>query len=522
MLFNTLDFWLFFALVLPAYLLLRRRLAQNVLLLLASYFFYACWDWRFLGLLLLSTSVDWTLANLISREPTRAGARRWVAASVTVNLCFLGFFKYFNFFAENVAASCAAMGFERAAQFVPWHIVLPAGISFYTFQTLSYTIDVYRRQLAPSRSLLEFLLFVSFFPQLVAGPIVRASEFLPQLANPARYDEAQTGRGVFLILCGLAKKVLLADTIALHLVDPVFAKPEEYGAGGVVVAVWGAVFQFYLDFSAYSDIAIGAAACLGYTLPLNFDRPFLAQSISEFWRRWHISLSTWFRDYVFLPFCGRGANKLEFLRNMMGTMFLTGLWHGAGWNYVLWGLMHGVFTFFGVAWRAPRSKGQLAARSLWERIARRAWVFNLVAFSMLFFRNGTIAEGNKGLEGSLAMLHLLGTFAPSTTALSNLGLIALAVAACIHFTPKDWLHQNARDAWLAVPAPLQALGLCVFTGGLAALSYAKAPFIYFQFPTGGRGRAVARPSAGDCERMTAAPRCGRGCFLAALAPPQFL
>ncbi|MCC7012180.1 MAG: MBOAT family protein [Planctomycetes bacterium] len=480
--FNSTEFVFFFlAVVFVHWAIARWTKARYLWLCAASCVFYMSWNAKFIVLIVLSSLLDYCCGLALGRTE-RAGQRKaLLALSLVGNLGLLGFFKYFNFFAENVAAGCARLGFEGAARWVPWEIVLPAGISFYTFQTLSYTIDVYRRQLAPTRSLLEFMLFVTFFPQLVAGPIVRASDFLPQLARPARFDESQAARGLFLILCGLAKKVLLADTVGVQLVEPVFARPESFGAGGIVLGVWGALFQFYLDFSAYSDIAIGAAAILGYELCLNFDRPFLAQSISEFWRRWHMSLSTWFRDYVFLPLGGRGAHRLEFLRNMMATMFLTGLWHGAGWNYVLWGLMHGVFTFVGVAFRRPQTKEQLDARPLWERVARRAWIFNLVALSMLFFRNGTLAEGKRGLQGSFEMLELLCSRAAGSAALSSSGLIALAVAAVIHFTPKRWIHERARDAWMALPAPVQGLGLCVFTGALAALSYAKAPFIYFQF-----------------------------------------
>jgi D-alanyl-lipoteichoic acid acyltransferase DltB (MBOAT superfamily) len=480
--FNSTEFVVFFlAVTFVHWAIARVPRARFLWLLAASCVFYMSWNAKFVALIVASSLLDYGCGLALWRVQ-HAGRRKLILAlSLCGNLGLLGFFKYFNFFAENVAASCARLGFERFAAWVPWEIVLPAGISFYTFQTLSYTIDVYRRQLEPTRSLLEFMLFVTFFPQLVAGPIVRAADFLPQLGRPARYDEARAARGLFLIACGLAKKVLLADTIGLHLVEPIFAEPSEYGALGVVVGTWSALFQFYLDFSAYSDIAIGAAALLGFELALNFDRPFLAQSISEFWRRWHISLSTWFRDYVFLPLGGRGAGRFEFLCNIMATMLLTGLWHGAGWNYVMWGAMHGVFTFVGVAFRGPRSKEELAARPLWERVLRRAWVFQVVALSMLFFRNGTLAEGKHGIAGSLSMLELLVDLAPASVALSSAGLIALSAAALIHFTPKPWIHEHLRTHWMRLPAPAQAFGLCTLTGALAALSYAKAPFIYFQF-----------------------------------------
>jgi D-alanyl-lipoteichoic acid acyltransferase DltB (MBOAT superfamily) len=481
MAFNSTEFVFFFLAVFYVHWAVARWTSvRYAWLLAASCVFYASWNAKFLGLILVSSLLDYACGLLLGR--TNAPGRRKLILGVSLagNLGLLGFFKYANFFAENAHAAFARMGLGGVNEFVPWDIVLPVGISFYTFQTLSYTIDVYRRELEPVRSPLQFALYVTFFPQLVAGPIVRASEFLPQLAQPTRFDDRAAQAGLFLMLCGLGKKVLLADTIGIELVDPVFAKPAEHGPLGVVLGVWGALFQFYLDFSAYSDVAIGAAACLGYTLPLNFDRPFLSQSISEFWRRWHISLSTWFRDYVFVPLGGRGASRAAFARNVMIAFLLTGLWHGAGWNYVLWGGMHGVFTFVGAL--LPRASAeQLAARPLWERFVRRAWVFNLVALSMLFFRNGTVAEGNKGFAGSLEMLAALAGDWTSVPTLRTAGVVALVVAALIHWTPREWIHENGRERWIAAPSFAQAFVLALATGVLAALSYAKAPFIYFQF-----------------------------------------
>jgi alginate O-acetyltransferase complex protein AlgI len=480
--FNSTEFVFFLVAVFYVHWAIAKRTrARYLWLFAASCVFYASWNAKFLLLLFATALVDFTCALALGRVEGPRRRKAILLVSLVSNLATLGFFKYFNFFAENVTAAAARLGAGSPAAWVPWSIVLPAGISFYTFQALSYTIDVYRRQLEPRRSVLDYLLFITFFPQLVAGPIVRAVDFLPQLDRPSGYDERWAARGLYLALCGLAKKVLLADTIGVELVQPVFSRPADHGALQIVIGTWGALFQFYLDFSAYSDIAIGVAAMLGFALPLNFDRPFLAQSISEFWRRWHISLSTWFRDYVFLPLGGRGASRLQFLRNILITMFLTGLWHGAGWNYVIWGLFHGVLTFVGVAFRKRRTKEELAARPLWERVARRAWVFNLVALSMLFFRNGTVLEGKLGVAGSLEMLRRVAIFAEGRNVLSLAGLIALAAAAAIHFTPRRWIHELLRERWLALPVSAQAVALVLFTGALAALSYASAPFLYFQF-----------------------------------------
>ena len=480
--FNSTEFVFFFLLVFYVHWAIARfTTARYVWLLAMSCVFYMSWNAKFIVLIAVTTWIDYACALAIHRTSEQRRKKLFLWISLASNFGVLGFFKYFNFFAENVAATSARLGLGSATAWVPWNIVLPAGISFYTFQTLSYVIDVYRGQLKPARNFLELALFIVFFPQLVAGPIVRAADFLPQLETPRTFSDSAAGKGIYLMLCGLTKKVLLADTIGLELVDPVFRDPHAHGPLGIVLGVWGALFQFYLDFSAYSDIAIGAAACLGYTLRLNFDRPFLAQSISEFWRRWHMSLSTWFRDYVFLPLGGRGASTLQFARNVMTSFLLTGLWHGAGWNYVIWGAMHGVCTFIGVAFRRQRTKEELAARPLWERVLRRAWIFNLVALSMLFFRNGTTREGNHGIEGSFAMLRALSSAWSVPLQLSSIGFVALAVAALIHWTPKEWIHVRGERVWSACPSFAQAIVLVVATGALAALSYAKAPFIYFQF-----------------------------------------
>jgi D-alanyl-lipoteichoic acid acyltransferase DltB (MBOAT superfamily) len=478
--FNSTTFIFFLVCVVFAYWALARRDAARIwFLLLASCAFYMSWNALFILLVLFSAVVDYGVGLALGRTQKPAARRALLLLTLVSNLGLLGFFKYANFFAENVHALAAHTGLA-GAQFVPWHIILPVGISFYTFQTLSYTIDVYRGQLEPCRSFSKFLLFVTFFPQLVAGPIVRAVDFLPQLDRPAVHDDRRAASGLFMILCGLFKKVVLADMLGQLIVDPVYAEPGRFGAAGVVIGVWGALFQFYLDFSAYSDIAIGCAALLGFRLPLNFDRPFLAQTISEFWRRWRISLSTWFRDYVFLGMGGRGKNNGEFFWHLMLTMLLTGLWHGAGWNYVLWGGMHGVFTFCGNIFRKQRTREQLAERSLWERLWRRALTFNLVALSMLFFRNGTVAEGNNGISGSLDMLRVLGQLTPAQASLSGLGLGTLAVAALLHYAPRAWLDGLERR-WIALPSFAQALVLVLCTGILGAVSYQQKPFIYFQF-----------------------------------------
>ncbi|MBI4881130.1 MAG: MBOAT family protein [Planctomycetes bacterium] len=478
--FNSTTFIVFFLVVFFAYWAVSRTARLRfALLFVASCVFYMSWNPKFIVLIFASTALDYYVGAAIHRTENAAKRRFFLCLSLAGNLSLLGFFKYFNFFLESFHDLLRALGLGSTEAFVPWDIVLPVGISFYTFQTLSYTLDIYRRQLEPVDSLLKFALFVAFFPQLVAGPIVRAADFLPQLNEPARYDDGAAGRGVFLIMAGLIKKVALADTIGLHLVDPVFKAPGDYGPIQILVAVWGTLFQFYLDFSAYSDIAIGAAACLGFRLPVNFDRPFLSQDLAEFWRRWHISMTSFFRDYVFISLGGTRCRTAKIVRNFFITFVLVGLWHGAGWNYVVWGVLIGIPMMVRVFMRQPTDE-ERAARSLFGRVWRRAWVFNFHSLCIMIFRNGTVAEGNRGIQGTLDMLSSLVDFGAHAGRLSPLGLRALALAAVIHFAPKAWVHV-ARDRFTRLPALGQAVVMVLVTGCLAAMAYEQAPFIYFQF-----------------------------------------
>ncbi len=307
-------------------------------LLVASYFFYGYWDWRFLLLIGASTLIDFVCGQRISDAPNRVVKKRWLYLSLAANLGLLGFFKYFNFFLTSGAAALTALGFQ--VNYTALTIILPVGISFYTFQTLSYSIDIYRGQLKPSPSLLDFSLFVAFFPQLVAGPIVRASEFLPQLVQekPRRADDFFEGLERFLL--GLFKKILIAD-MAAKIVDPVFQDPDLFSGFALAAGALCFTLQIYFDFSGYSDMAIGLARMLGYELPQNFRLPFLATSMTDFWRRWHISLSSWFRDYVYIPLGGNRCTSSKTYRNLVLTFLLTGLWHGANWTFLVFGAIHG-------------------------------------------------------------------------------------------------------------------------------------------------------------------------------------
>ncbi len=347
MLFNSWEFAVFFVGVFLIYRQLGHR-QQNVLLLIASYVFYGWWDWRFLSLIWISTIVDYLVARRLGRMPTpnppantaTAARRRAVLMiSIITNLGLLGFFKYFNFFVDSAAVLLETIGMN--ANLPALRVVLPVGISFYTFQTLGYTIDVYRGRAEPERDPITFATYVAYFPQLVAGPIERATHLLPQLARPRRANTDKLATGSLLILIGLTRKVAIADPLA-GIVDRAFADPAIWGSADLMLAVAAFALQIYCDFAGYSDIARGTSRMLGIELMENFNHPYFAVDITTFWRRWHISLSTWLRDYLYIPLGGNRGSRLFTYRNLMLTMLLGGLWHGAAWTFVAWGGVHGL------------------------------------------------------------------------------------------------------------------------------------------------------------------------------------
>ena len=337
MLFNSLAYAVFLPVVLLIYYSLAHR-AQNVFLLAASYVFYGWWDWRFLILVWISTLLDFGCSLGIESTRSPRLRRAFVLTAVTGNLCMIGAFKYFNFFADSLAALAAAAGFHIDA--ITLRVALPVGISFYTFQTMSYTIDVYRGRIRAVRNPVDFALYVTFFPQLVAGPIERASTLIPQIQSRRIVRHEQLASGMFLILLGLFKKMVIADNAA-PLVERVFSDPAACSAGQLLGGLYAFSAQIYCDFSGYSDIARGSAHLLGFELTENFQQPYLARNITDFWRRWHVTLSSWLRDYLYIPLGGNRHGTLMTYRNLMLTMLLGGLWHGANWNFVVWGLWHG-------------------------------------------------------------------------------------------------------------------------------------------------------------------------------------
>lgn len=337
MVFSSPRFLAFLATLLLVLSLPQAPKTRKRLLLIASTFFYAAWDVRYLALLAAVSIIDYLVANRIDASDDQRTRKAWLVVSITSNLGILAYFKYYNFFLDNLNGIFGAL---LGLHLRHANILLPAGISFYTFKTMSYTIDVYRRELKPEKHLLDYATFVTFFPELIAGPIVRASIFLPQMSRDIRPSVARLALGGSIFVVGLTKKLLIADSLA-KVADPIFAQPELYSGLSVWTGVLAYSFQIYADFAGYSDMAIGVAKMLGYDLPENFSLPYLSRTVTEFWRRWHITLSSWLRDYLYIPLGGnRGAPGRTYI-NLMATMILGGLWHGASWNFVLWGTLHG-------------------------------------------------------------------------------------------------------------------------------------------------------------------------------------
>lgn len=391
MLFNNWEFGIFFIIVYVLYRVLPHR-GQNMLLLVASYYFYGSWDWRFLSLIFISTVIDYFCGLQLQKAENANHRKMFLFISMAANLGILGFFKYFNFFTENFANLVQSFGMQ--ANFTSLSIILPVGISFYTFQTMSYTIDIYRGKMEPTKNFLDFALFVSFFPQLVAGPIERAKNLLPQVTNPRTFNMDQFYEGTFLIFWGLFKKVFIADNLAV-IVDNIFSTTDAQNGAFVILGVLAFAYQIYCDFSGYSDIARGLSKVMGFELMVNFNLPYFAVNPSDFWRRWHISLSTWLKDYLYISLGGNRNSNYQTYRNLMLTMLLGGLWHGAGWTFILWGFYQGLILVIH-RFSQPILKSIYVAKtgleksiSLWTRIVVMFFFANI---GWLIFRAQSIEQ----------------------------------------------------------------------------------------------------------------------------------
>jgi alginate O-acetyltransferase complex protein AlgI len=372
--FTQPVFFLFFALTFGVHWALRGERARKIWLLVTSYVFYGYWDYRFVGLIVLCTLFDFAVGLLLARTEGARPRRALIAASLCMNLGLLGFFKYYGFFVSSAVDLLTSLGFHASVPVLK--VLLPAGISFFTFQTMSYTIDVYRRQLEPQRNLLDFAVFVAFFPQLVSGPIVRATQFLPQLTVPRVLANVNVRRALVLFAVGYFKKACVADHIAAAI-DPVFAHPSQFDGVSRALSALLYSIQIYCDFSGYTDMALGAAALLGYELAVNFDAPYFSTSVREFWQRWHISLSTWLRDYLYIPLGGNRGGPYRAARNLMLTMLLGGLWHGANWTFILWGFLHGAALGVQRFW-ASRSRARPASAPTAPVVQVLSWLASFV------------------------------------------------------------------------------------------------------------------------------------------------
>ena len=466
--FDSLIFAQFLLVVYLLHLAVARRVQPREWLLLgASCIFYMAWDARFIVLILGSCLLDFAAGLLISRAPTPGARRRWLVVSLAGNLGLLFLFKYLDFAVENLNRLGALWpGF---APLLAPHWILPVGISFYTFQSMSYTMDVYRGGLRPVSSLRRFLLFVTFFPQLVAGPIVKAHEFLPQLELRYRFDAERFGRGLGFILGGLIKKIVVADGLALLVVDRCFTEPGTVGSLEMLLAIYGYALQIYCDFSGYSDIAIGTALLFGFDMPHNFDSPYHAVNPQDFWRRWHISLSSWLRDYLYLPLGGSRLGRRRTMINLMIVMLLGGIWHGASWNFVIWGGLHGAAL---VAYHTWKDRG-LGRLPVW---LQRLIFFHFVALAWIPFRCPDPATTCGVLKTLVALRPGVG--------LSLAGILALlALGGLLHACGIE--AQKRMAARFAI-TPVVVQALCVLLVLLAATYMSEhfqthKAFIYFQF-----------------------------------------
>jgi len=398
MLFNSIEFIYFFLAVYILYLLLNHKW-QNVMLLVASYVFYGAWNWKFLSLIAISTLVDYFCGLKIYEEDNKTKRKALLFISIATNLLILGIFKYFNFFSSSLQSLVTYLGLPFDPKTLS--IILPVGISFYTFQSMSYTIDIYKGEVQPTRKLTEFALFVAYFPQLVAGPIERAKNLLPQILSERQMNWGKFSDGCFLILWGFFQKVFVADNLG-RLVGPVFQYPSLFDGSVYLVAVYGFAFQIYCDFAGYSNIARGLSKCMGIDIMINFNFPYFSSNPTDFWRRWHISLSTWLRDYLYIPLGGNRKGGLCTIRNLALTMLLGGLWHGAAWTFVVWGAYHGilliVYRILNPIMRKLDSLRGLILRNFVSGV-KVIIFFHLVCMGWLLFRAESLTQAYNMLLG---------------------------------------------------------------------------------------------------------------------------
>lgn len=471
MLFDTPVYFVFLCIVTLLYWSFKHR-QQNILLLTASYVFYGWWDARFLTLIAVSTTVDYFCARAIHNSADERRRRLLLALSITVNLTFLGVFKYFNFFVDSFAVALQTLGFNDVPT-VALRILLPPGISFYTFQEIAYIVDVYHRRLKPADSLLDYALFISLFPHLVAGPIQRPSHLLPQVQSERVFRADAFFDGIVLILSGLFRKCVVADNCALIANAAFGGQLGEPSLAVIALGTYAFAWQIYGDFSGYSDIARGSAQLLGFHFMVNFRQPYLATSLKEFWRRWHVSLSTWLRDYLYIPLGGSRSGEAKTHRNLLTTMLLGGLWHGANWTFVVWGALHGVALSAGRLWEVYRA-GRVAEPSAVSLWARRIATFHLVCLTWIFFRASSVSEALNFMSG-LTTLAWRPEYFTAFTLLAFFTIPLFLIDLFIEYRKEEY----------PLAAMLEPYRVAVAFGFLAAVTLFSGnqinAFIYFQF-----------------------------------------
>lgn len=486
MLFNSIEFAIFLPLVFGLYWVIgaRRVKAQNTLLFVASYIFYGWWDWRFLSLIFISSLIDFLLAQKIKTTDKPERRKSLLAISVVMNLGMLGFFKYFNFFIDSFTDAFTFFGYQFSADRLD--VILPVGISFYTFQTLSYTIDVYRRKLEPTTDAIAFFTFVSFFPQLVAGPIERASNLLPQFMRERKFEYSKAVDGMRQILWGLFKKIVIADNLGRHA-DYIFSDHTQYPGLVLFLGALFFAFQIYCDFSGYSDIAIGTARLFGFDLMRNFAFPYFSRDIAEFWRRWHISLSTWFRDYLYIPLGGSKGSKYLQVRNTFIIFLVSGFWHGANWTFIAWGLLHAALFLPLLLLGKNRKHTNGIAEDRMVVGAREALriisTFLLVTLGWVFFRADNIGHAFSYLSHLFSKLfHPVGL---ANFQFANLYIVCDLIMLIL-FVVIEWLQRHKQHGLEMTGVKTSRVGrwaiylAIMFMIGMFGQTE-ELPFIYFQF-----------------------------------------
>jgi alginate O-acetyltransferase complex protein AlgI len=480
MLFNSLVFFAFIPIFMVLYFN-TKGMARLWVCLIGSYFYYGWFDWRFMGLVALTTTMDYLIGISILRYPSEQFQRRMIVFSVLINLTFLGFFKYFNFFIHSVNSGLTALGMNPNLEVL--NIILPVGISFYTFQSMSYTIDIYRKEIQPERNFIRFAAFVAFWPQLLAGPIVRAKDFMPQFLEDKDWDWDRFWSGLGRIIWGFFKKMVVADSLA-PFADQCFNNPETFSPIHLTLGVIFYAFQIYCDFSGYTDIAIGFARILGFTFLENFRMPYFSKGFSEFWTRWHISLSSWLRDYLYISMGGNRGGKLKMYRNLMLTMLIGGLWHGANWAFVFWGFLHGAYQVIQRIIGKPFGNLMRFLRfPQWLMDGVNMFiVFFLTCFAWIYFRAGSLGDRSFAVAN-----QIIGTIATgddwSAGSIQNKfvaakGILVIGMLLLVEATNYKFSYiGNSMTNW-KLRAVLYALVLFL----IAALgTFSSNAFIYFQF-----------------------------------------